>query len=192
MILSYLMLLPMTLATPVADPDPFFPFPPFLAPQHQFQPIFGPGFPYNQRIQSAQPVNQQPVLVIHTLVSDPNQREFGENQFQNIDSFDQSLFGKIFHGENSLFGKIFGGGGIVPVNSLLVKRFPINPQKSRDKAAITKPEDSKAEEINAEVKEPAEDEEEIVEREAEEAEEAEEGSAASENDIQQPNIELLQ
>ena len=123
---AYLLLLPATLATPVADPDPIFvPFHPILAPQiqhpkFQFHPLFGPGFPFNHRIQPPQQSKQNPVLVIHTLVQNPNQRLFGGNQLQNLDSFDKSLFGALFQGESSLFGKIFGGGGIDPANSLLV------------------------------------------------------------------------
>ena len=133
---AYLLLLPATLATPVADPDPIFvPFHPILAPhlQHpkiQFNPLFGPGFPFNQPPQQPK---QNPVLVIHTLVQNPNQRVFGGNQLQTPDSFDNSLFGSLFHGGNSLFGKIFGGGGIVPANSLFV------PSRSLQQRLATTP-----------------------------------------------------
>ena len=133
---AYLLLLPATLATPVADPDPIFvPFHPILAPhiQHpkiQFNPLFGPGFPFNQPPQQPK---QNPVLVIHTLVQNPNQRVFGGNRLQTPDSFDNSLFGSLFHGGNSLFGKIFGGGGIVPANSLFV------PSRSLQQRLATTP-----------------------------------------------------
>ena len=190
MLPTYLLLLPVTLATPVADPAPIFvPFHPGLAPQlqhpqHPFlSPLFGPGFPFSQGVQPPQR-SKQPVLVIHTLIQRPDQQEFEGNQLQNSDSFDKSLFGALFHGENSLFGQIFGGRGNIPTNSLLVhRRFPSIPSlipsfpenSTKQKEGTNEVEDDDIAKI-------VDDEEHV----------SEEGSASGEEDVIHPNIELLQ
>ena len=193
MLPTYLLLLPVTLATPVADPDPIFvPFHPALAPQlqhpqHPFiNPLFGPGFPFSQGIQPPQQ-SKQPVLVIHTLVQSPDQQEFEGNQLQNPDIFDKSLFGALFHGENSLFGQIFGGSGIVPTNSLLVRRNPKFP--SIPSRIPSFPKNSKKQNEDVEVED--DDIEKIVDGE-EHVEVSEEGSGSGTEDAIQPNIVLLQ
>ena len=199
MLPSYLLLLPVTLATPVANPDPIFvPFHQSSHLQHsphQFiSPLFGPGFPFSQGFHPPQH-SKQPVLVIHTLVQSPDQKEFGGNQLQNPDSFDKSLFGALFHGENSLFGKIFGGGGIVPTNTLLVRRNPTFPSIPSIIPSYPKKSTKPTEEANKVLLEDESGEDDDIEKIVDcedEVEDTEEGSASGTENSIHPNIELLQ